>query len=147
MKQHRRLKRTTLLVIREFLVSTQPLTSAEVIQATGVAAIEVRQILKRLRYWGWLAGETKQSAGAAVRRWRHRLTTTGRRDAPKALAKQATWTETGGWQLHEEEAAPASAARPQQVRTRRAREYYPLKPHSRVARPPLREEVYQWSRS
>jgi DNA-binding MarR family transcriptional regulator len=147
MKQTRLLKKSTLLVIKKFLESGQSLTSAEVSGATEVDAAEVRQILKRLRYDGWLTGEPKQSAGAGLRRWRYRLTTTGRRDAPKALARQATWTEENGWCVRNDPAPSTPTASPQQVTKAAPRRYCGMNTSPSGRRPPLGQETYQWSRT
>ncbi len=106
MKQKRVLKRMTLLVIAEILETQRPLTSRAVAEATKITPRNVRQILKRLSNWGWLARDLKP--GQEVKRGakqRYRLTPKGRNDGRAALLRQGTFVG-GRWEIGGAEDAP-----------------------------------------
>jgi DNA-binding MarR family transcriptional regulator len=96
-KQRRVMKRTTLLVIAQILKADRPLTSQDVIAATGLVPSEVRQIMKRLTNEGWLLREIMPGQ---MRARRYRLTSQGRREGRDALQRQADLVG-GKWRLRE----------------------------------------------
>jgi Mn-dependent DtxR family transcriptional regulator len=100
------LKRITLLVIAEILETQRPLTSRAVADETRITPRNVRQILKRLSNWGWLARDLKpgQQAKRGARQ-RYRLTAKGRKEGRAALLRQANIVG-GKWNICGVEEAP-----------------------------------------